>query len=1018
MSIAPTSQTMQFVALFLAAIEFSLALYVLLLNLWHPTNRHVSALLAFGATTLLAQGLLTGATDLAETTWATWLLAAVSPAVQPMILIVPVVLLKPSWILGPKHTQRHGRWRWLWWPIYGLIFLPALLTLADITQGTQFWYTGLDAETYAGGFVSMTTFTDGALSPMIRGVIFRTLPLLSFIPLLYVALLDRAVTPLTRRLAWVLLIQLAIGTVFQLGLRNVLVAPTSELVTSVIFAVAYAYVVFRQMVSERRVQKGRLLPRLTALILVVVAPLLAVVPALISIRAGTELEQQAVEQLQASNRSLGANISLWLDLNVQALNQLVSLPDIVSMEAERQKPVLEAMAAAHPHMYLVSTTDLSGVNIARNDDTEPKDYSDRLWFLEPKGGAPLTLQSLIGRTSGKPALVASAPIQDQSGEIIGVGMFASNLTDLAHEVQVTTVGATGFAYVVDAENKVIAHPDLAFFESTDLVDMSNTAPVVALRQGIEELISFTDEEGQKWRAHVEELDNGWGVIVQQPEADLLNIQKSFQNLSWGLIGMGLALLIVLTWSALSQAIRPIGALTEAATAIAAGDLSTTARVESEDEIGVLARTFNNMTTQLRDLISGLEQRVVERTQELEEATAVLAARSAELEKSNQNTSEINRQLEEAISQSRRRAVLLYASNEVSHAASQIRELDQLLPRVVELISQHFGYYHSGIFILDEAQQYAVLTASNSKGGQRMLARQHRLAVGSEGIVGYVTASGKPRIALDVGADAVHFDNPDLPDTRSEMAVPLRVGNEIIGALDVQSTKVSAFGSEDAIVLGALGEQISVAIQNARLFQEAEEAVARAEKAQKRYVQQEWTSYLRQETTLPTHEYTSRGVAPVGDAPLPEMELARLQGKPVILKEEKDPLSQTALAMPIRFRDQIIGTLGLYAAETAKEWSADEIALVQDVADQIGLALENARLFEQTERRARREAMIGQIVAQVRRQPDIDSIMQTAVRELGKALGAPRTFIQLTSPLDASVGSQSEEPPREMSDDGN
>ena len=236
---------------------------------------------------------------------------------------------------------------------------------------------------------------------------------------------------------------------------------------------------------------------------------------------------------------------------------------------------------------------------------------------------------------------------------------------------------------------------------------------------------------------------------------------------------------------------------------------------------------------------GLERtqaELVARTRELEATTADLVARGTELE-------ETSRLFEETTRQSQRRADLLQASAQVSRAVAQIRDLDQLLPQVTQLISQHFGFYHAGIFLTDDTGRYAVLRAANSSGGQRMLARQHRLGVGSEGIVGYVTGTGQPRIALDVGADATYFDNPDLPDTRSEMALPLRTGGTLIGALDVQSTQVRAFDQEDIAVLTLMADQIATAIENARLFEQAQAALAEAEGAQRHYLRQEWDSFL-------------------------------------------------------------------------------------------------------------------------------------------------------------------------------
>ena len=167
----------------------------------------------------------------------------------------------------------------------------------------------------------------------------------------------------------------------------------------------------------------------------------------------------------------------------------------------------------------------------------------------------------------------------------------------------------------------------------------------------------------------------------------------------------------------------------------------------------------------------------------------------------------------------RRAMYLEASLEVSQVLSTLFEVEPLLDRAVNLITQHFGFYHTGIFLMDEAGEWAVLRAASSAGGRRMLAKGHRLRRGSDSMVGWVVEHRQPRIAADVGADAVHFENPDLPATRSEIALPLTVAGRVIGVLDVQSTEEAAFDRDDVRALEGMAGQLSVAIHNARRLSE-------------------------------------------------------------------------------------------------------------------------------------------------------------------------------------------------------
>ncbi len=431
-------------------------------------------------------------------------------------------------------------------------------------------------------------------------------------------------------------------------------------------------------------------------------------------------------------------------------------------------------------------------------------------------------------------------------------------------------------------------------------------------------------------------------------------------------------------------LAPLDELLRVTGAIARGEVNREVKVRSGDEVGQLTVAFNSMTEQLRGFIGNLEQRVTERTAEL-------AQRGEELER-------LNVEMQATAQKAEQRATQLAASAQVAHAVSQVRNLDQLLPQVTQLISQIFGYYHVGIFIVDEASQFAVLQAANSEGGQHMLAHGHKLAVGKQGIVGYVTGTGQPRIALDVGADAVHFDNPDLPQTHSELALPLAVGGKTFGALDVQSDQSAAFAQEDIAVLGTLADQIAIAIENARLFTQTRSALQEAEEAQRRYVREQWAQ-LAPLVQVSSHEYLALGVPPVGDTPLPEIEQALLKGEIVTtaattLATEAPAPYAGAMAIPIKLAKETLGVIDLQVTDAARGWTEDDMALATAVADQVALALENARLFDQTQQRAQRERLISEIAGKMRAAPDVEGILRTTVQEIRRALGVSHGVIRL------------------------
>jgi len=427
------------------------------------------------------------------------------------------------------------------------------------------------------------------------------------------------------------------------------------------------------------------------------------------------------------------------------------------------------------------------------------------------------------------------------------------------------------------------------------------------------------------------------------------------------------LLIILGLVLGSLTSRPIEAISENANRIISGDFSQDVEPGILDEIGELAVNFNKMSEQLRLLIQDLENQVVQRTLEL-------TNRSQELES--------------LATQEERRANQLQAIAQVSTIINAVQNTDELLPRITQVISEQFGYYHVGIFLLSEDGRYAVLTAANSEGGQKMLARNHRLRVGGSGIVGYVTGTGLSRIALDVGEDSYFFDNPDLPGTRSEMAVLLRLGKKIIGALDVQSERASAFSQSDVELLSVLADQVSVALENARVFEETQKSLAEAQGIYRQYLKTQWQEFIQDENKFGYRYNLTKTESLKSPQETPEVLEAQRSGDVQIVRDE-----DARLAVPIKLRGEVIGVLGL-KSQTDREWTDDEMDIIRAVVDRIAIAIENARLVTQTQRKAAREETIGQITSKISASVNMRNILQTTAEELGRALPGSEIVIQL------------------------
>jgi len=561
------------------------------------------------------------------------------------------------------------------------------------------------------------------------------------------------------------------------------------------------------------------------------------------------------------------------------------------------------------------------------------------------------------------------------------------LATITEQIGAMHIGQTGFAFMLDDAGRIISMPpsgyELFGVEPNEIVP-EEYFKFSILGRGPQEIREFTNRMvsggSGLTKIPVNDIDmylayapieiNGYsiGIIVPAEEFEGAIVtarnETARQTRAAALETYFTLVIIIATALVISLAIgriitAPIQRLTQTANQIIAGDLNAQADTSANDEIGILSKAFNSMTSRLRETLAGLEQRVADRTSELIDA--------------NQRNEVRARQFESIA--------------RVARTIGSMQELDAMLPKIAETISRQFGFYHVGIFLLDSQQNYAILSASNSEGGKKMLANRHKLKVGETGIVGNVASTGRPRVALDTGQDAIYFNNPFLPDTHSEIALPLLAGNIVIGALDVQSKDVNAFSDEDVDALSILADQVSVAIQNARQHEETRKALAESEALSRQLAGTQWQEFTQRRKLVGIRHSGARATLLYDHNGREESTYEPSES------EARSKKRTGSISLPITMRGEPIGTVEVRAPSN-QHWDKDELDIVSAIIERAALALENARFFEDSQKRAAKERAIGEIAAKISAQNNVEELFRTAVLELRQTLPGAEVSIQI------------------------
>ncbi len=663
-------------------------------------------------------------------------------------------------------------------------------------------------------------------------------------------------------------------------------------------------------------------------------------------------EQQLIAQ-EAAN-----TVADFIRVRFDVLETTAKLSDFASISQQDQETILASLLRLQPAFRQLAFLDVQGqeqASVSRLSQVASKNLLNRVepgWLSQLSQGERYISLVYVDEAASEPLAIMAVPTQNVFGDFQGVLIAEISLKFMWDLMDRIEVGETGLAYVVDKQGDLIAMADVSrVLRGENVRNLRLVAEFIAgsAPTGLSIATGFRGISGPRVVGTYVALGApDWAVITELPLQEATGPYTRSIVISFV---MTLVVGALVAWATIYIARRlaaPVLDLTATAGRISEGEIDLQAPLAGPAEIVDLAQAFNAMTAQLRETLASLEQRVTERTQGLLTAA------------------------------------------EVSSATTAVLDIQELLPQVVELVRERFKLYYVGLFLTDEAGEYAVLRAGSGEAGRAMLGRQHRLPIGESSMIGRCVLTGKADIQLDVGEAAVRFSNPELPDTRSELALPLRAGGQTIGAMTVQSDHEAYFSQEDITVMQTVADQVANAVRNARLFQQVQASLEAERRAFGELSSEAWRNLLRLSSEL---GFVSDGQNTVKrvDVWRSEMQTAVHTGQAAFSQGDA-----SALAIPLKVRDQVIGVIDGRKPD-GSAWTPEETDLLVALTDQLNVALESARLYLETQRAAARERIIGEATGRIRESLDIEAVLKTTANEIRQALDLDTLVIRLTTP---------------------
>ncbi|MBN2043665.1 MAG: GAF domain-containing protein [Anaerolineales bacterium] len=559
---------------------------------------------------------------------------------------------------------------------------------------------------------------------------------------------------------------------------------------------------------------------------------------------------------------------------------------------------------------------------------------------------------------------------ESNNDLGGTGSFAvlfdENLLHLAHGIQPETFFTTVAPPEEFAREELDSQDRLPYnFGESNFLELGELAEnLAASLEDSNGVIFFdaTDIATGDLQNRVVALNMGepnWILTFFQPEEIFLAPNREIQRntVTLGLLSLAGTVLVALV---LTQVlIRPIVSLTEKANALAQGDFETRVEITTNDEIGALGQSFNSMSYQLQNMVNSLESQVAVRTKQLEN-----------------------------------RAAQLQACAEVARDATSEQEMQDVLTRAATLIHDRFGYYHVGIYMKDSQGEFAVLTATTDEPGLRILELGHQFSLDEHSHVGKACLTSEPVIAnADETTAQLNF-NPMLPGSQAQLVLPLNLGKQTIGAIDLHSTNPTAFSNREDQIFMTLADQLAIAIEKANVQEEIQKTLTELETVYRDFSQRSWQQFIQSRRNISGYRINRRNLIEEVETPSGEVQKVWESGEKIYQRTEKDNQNSTTIAIPIKSRGSVISVLNIELE--GDRVPLDTANLIDEISDRLSLILENARLIETARRQVEREQMTNEIANRMRQSLDMDVVLRTAVQEFGQKLGLTEVELRLGS----------------------